>query len=151
MAGPHVREGTANAKPLGAAQGKVFDTNGVDAPDPPAKSRERPPRRGVWARAMRVQSAGQTLHELMAVVRKNNRVCPQPNRWIEFYALLEAFADGATLPSPPLTGAAWASTPALSKRMCFREQVEWAVTQDCVTAATTFLKGLPESDWHYGG
>jgi hypothetical protein len=93
----------------------------------------------------------QTLHELMALIRKDNRVCPQPHRWSDFYALLENFADGAPLPSPPLVGAAWNATPSLSKRMCFREQVEWAASHDCVTAAITFLKGLKPQEWHYMG
>lgn len=92
-----------------------------------------------------------TLHELMALIRKDNRVCPQPQRWAEFYALLENFAEGSPLPSPPLTGAAWSATPALAKRMCFREQVEWAASHDCVIAAMTFLKGLKEPEWHYMG
>jgi hypothetical protein len=70
---------------------------------------------------------------------------------MEFYRLLQEFADGAALPSPPLTGVAWSQTPALAKRMCFREQVEWAVTHDCVTAATTFLKSLADTDWYYLG
>lgn len=90
------------------------------------------------------------LHELMAVVRKDNRVCPQQQRWQDFYQLLEDLNEGgAPLPPPPLVGPAWASTPALAKRMCFREQVEWAAAHNCMIAACTFLKALPETDWHY--
>jgi hypothetical protein len=91
---------------------------------------------------------GQTVHDLMAIVRKDNRICPQPQRWLDFYRLLEEFADGAVLPSPPLVGVAWSETPPSAKRMCFREQVEWAVAQDCVIAATTFLKSLQDGEWH---
>lgn len=90
-----------------------------------------------------------TLTDLMAEIRKDNRVCPQPHRWTEFYKLLQDLSDGAPLPSPPLVGAAWSSTPSLAKRMCFREQVEWAAANNCIIAAYTFLKVLPESDWHY--
>jgi hypothetical protein len=91
------------------------------------------------------------LHDLMAEIRKDNRVCPQPQRWQEFYRLLEELNEGAPLPSPPLVGKAWTSTPSLAKRMCFREQVEWAVAQDRIIAAHTFLKCLREQDWHYMG
>ncbi len=92
-----------------------------------------------------------TLHELMAEIRKNNRVCPQPQRWTEFYQLLEELGDGATPPPSPLVGPAWSTTPALAKRMCFREQVEWAAAHNCIIAAFTFLKVLPDADWHYMG
>ena len=92
---------------------------------------------------------GNTVHELMALIRKDNRVCPQPARWEEFYRLLQDLSEGAALPSPPLVGPAWKSTPYVAKRMCFCEQVEWAAANNCLIAAYTFLKVLPETDWHY--
>jgi hypothetical protein len=87
-------------------------------------------------------------YELMAETRKDNRVCPQPTRWLEFYRVLQENSSGSAMPSTPLTGSAWAATPGSAKRMCFREQVEWAVAQGCVTPAYQFLKGLPPSDWY---
>lgn len=90
-----------------------------------------------------------TVHDLMAEIRKDNRVCPQPGRWEEFYRLLTDLSEGAALPSPPLVGEAWKSTPSVAKRMCFREQVEWAAANNCLIAAYTFLKVLPQKDWHY--
>ena len=89
------------------------------------------------------------VHDLIAEVRKANRVCPQPVPWQEFYRLLQDLNEGHPLPAAPLVGKAWSSTPTLAKRMCFREQVEWAVKHDCIIAAHTFLKVLPESDWYY--
>lgn len=87
-------------------------------------------------------------YELMAEIRKDNRVCPQPTRWLEFYRVLqENNAGGTPMPSTPLTGSAWAITPAAAKRMCMREQAEWAVANNCVTPAYEFLKALPPSDW----
>jgi len=91
-----------------------------------------------------------TLYDLMAEIRKDNRVCPMPTRWLEFYRLLEVHAGAAALPPPPLVGSAWAATPAMAKRMCFREQVEWAAAQHCINLAHGYLKGLAEADWHYG-
>jgi hypothetical protein len=90
-----------------------------------------------------------TLYEALAEIRKDNRISPQPTRWLEFYRLLQQEGDGSTLPAEPLTGSAWASTPPLAKRMCFREQVEWADAHGCLAPAVDFLKSLPETDWNY--
>ena len=90
-----------------------------------------------------------TLYDLMALIRRDNRVCPQPARWLEFYALLEQLSGGAKMPAPPLVGAAWAATPALAKRMCFREQVEWAAANNVKNAAWQYLRALPQADWYY--
>lgn len=92
-----------------------------------------------------------SLYEVMAEIRKDNRVCPQPTRWLEFYRILQEAGSGQPLPAPPLTGSAWAATPALAKRMCFREQVEWAAGNGCLQASYEFIKALPEGDWHYMG
>ena len=92
-----------------------------------------------------------TLYDLMAEIRKDNRVCPQPTKWLEFYRLMEQLSGSSRLPSPPLVGSAWAATPSSAKRMCFREQVEWAAANNCMHAAHTFLKNLQEADWHYAG
>lgn len=90
-----------------------------------------------------------TLYEALAEIRKDNRISPQPTRWLEFYRLLQQEGDGSPLPAEPLTGSAWASTPPLAKRMCFREQVEWADAHGCLTRAFDFLKSLPDTDWNY--
>jgi hypothetical protein len=89
-----------------------------------------------------------TLYEALAEIRKDNRISPQPTRWLEFYRLLLQQGDGAALPPEPLTGSAWASTPSLAKRMCFREQVEWAGAHGCLAPAFEFLRSLPETDWN---
>ena len=89
-----------------------------------------------------------SLYEVMAAIRKDNRVCPQPTRWLEFYRILQDGAAGAPLPAPPLTGSAWAATPASAKRTCFRDQVDWAASHHCLPVAWNFLKDLPDTDWH---
>ena len=88
-------------------------------------------------------------YELMAELSKEDRVCPHPTRWLEFYRILENAAGSEKLPSPPLTGSAWAATPPSAKRMCFREQAEWAVKHGCLPQAYEFLQKLPKSDWLY--
>ena len=91
-----------------------------------------------------------SVYETLALARKDNRVCPQPSRWLEFFALLKEHAHGAALPAEPLLGSAWASTPTLAKRMCFQTQIEWAARNDCLQPAYDFLKSLRDADWHTG-
>ena len=86
-------------------------------------------------------------YELMAELRKDGRVCPLPTRWLEFYRVLQVAAGNRPLPAPPLTGSAWAATPTSAKRMCMREQAEWAVQNGCVGEAYRFLEQLPKGDW----
>jgi len=89
-----------------------------------------------------------SLYEVMAATRKDNRVCPQPTRWLEFYRILQQAGAGAPLPASPLTGSAWAATPVSAKRMCFRDQVEWAANNHCLQPAWEFLSGMPDNDWY---
>jgi len=93
------------------------------------------------------------LDDLMTEARRNNRVCPLPERWTELYRLMSVQAMGgkAKLPAPPLTGAAWDSTPSLAKRMCFRDHLEWATANSCAAEVYEFMKALGERDWHYMG
>jgi hypothetical protein len=92
-----------------------------------------------------------SLYEVIALIRKDNRICPQPSRWLEFFRLLQENAHGRRLPAAPLSGSAWASTSALAKRMCLREQVEWAAAHGWLQPAYDYLKALPDSDWYFAG
>lgn len=89
-----------------------------------------------------------TLYEVMGLASKNNRVCPQPTRWLEFYRVLQDHAGGAALPAQPLVGSAWASTPPVAKRMSFQEQLEWADRNGCLQPAFDFLKALRDAEWY---
>lgn len=90
-----------------------------------------------------------TLYEVMAELRRNNRVCPQPTRWFEFYRVLIDASPRSKRPAEPPSASAWSSTPPLAKRMALREHVEWAQAHGCLQAAYDFLRRLPESDWHH--
>jgi hypothetical protein len=89
-----------------------------------------------------------SLYEAMALARRNNRVCPQPSRWLELYRVLQDSAPGAPRPPEPLVGSAWASTPPLAKRMSFEQQLEWADKNKALQAAYEFLQGLRDNDWY---
>lgn len=94
-----------------------------------------------------------TLETAMLVARRNNRVCPRPERWQEFSALLPArkTVRGTLQPPVAITGAAWNATPALTKRLCFREQIEWAEREGVLENAMAFMQALPEGDWLHMG
>ena len=94
-----------------------------------------------------------TLEGAMLVARRNNRVCPRPQRWDAFMQLLPAKKTlrGSLQPPAPPTGAAWAVTPPLTKRLCFREHIEWAETAGMLESAMAFMQSMPEEDWLHMG
>ena len=85
----------------------------------------------------------------MVEARKNNRVCPKPEKWQQLYEMLPERKHSE--PAPPLLGAAWNNTSSIPKRMCFREHIEWAASHDCLQQIHSFMQSLPESDWHHMG
>ena len=92
-----------------------------------------------------------TLKEALELSQKNNRVCPQPNRWQELYEMLpdKKRKGGGWKPPLPLILAAWWATPALPKMMRVREHLEWASDHCCLDEVLKFLADLPESDWYH--
>jgi hypothetical protein len=90
-----------------------------------------------------------TVVEVMVEARKNNRVCPKPDRWIQLYEMLPD--KQRSEPAPPLVDAAWDATPSIPKRMCFREHIEWADAHGCLRQVYAFMKSLPEDEWHHMG
>ena len=94
-----------------------------------------------------------TLEAAMLVARRNNRVCPRPERWTAFMALLppRKTLRGTMHPSVPPLGAAWSVTPPLTKRLYFREHIEWAQRAGVLEDAMAFMQGLSESDWLHIG
>jgi hypothetical protein len=94
-----------------------------------------------------------TLESAMLVARRNNRVCPRPEHWAAFCALLPARKTLRGLQPPPAapTGAAWAVTPPLTKRMCFREQIEWAEQAGVLENVMAFMQSMSENEWLHMG
>ncbi len=94
-----------------------------------------------------------TLEVVLAEVQKNNRVCPQPQRWQQLYEMLpQKQRKGAGWePSLPLILAAWWDTPALPKMLRLREHIEWAASHGCLAEVHSFLLELPEDQWHHIG
>jgi hypothetical protein len=94
-----------------------------------------------------------TLDTAMLVARRNNRVCPRPVRWTEFSAMLppRKTARGQQRPPAAVTGPAWDVTPALTKRLCFREQIEWAERAGLLEAVMAFMQSMREDEWLHMG
>ncbi|NML46415.1 hypothetical protein HHL11_21900 [Ramlibacter sp. G-1-2-2] len=94
-----------------------------------------------------------TLDAAMLVARKNNRVCPRQERWQEMHALLPArkTVRGEQPPPTPPVGPAWAITAPLTKRLLFREHVEWAESQGVLENVMRFMQQMPETDWLHMG
>jgi hypothetical protein len=91
--------------------------------------------------------------EVMVEARRNNRVCPLPVKWQQLYDMLpdKKQSGAGWQPAPPLIDAAWNGTPSIPKRMCLREHIEWAASHGCLQQVYTFMKGLPENEWHHMG
>jgi hypothetical protein len=94
-----------------------------------------------------------TLESAMLVARRNNRVCPRPDQWNALTALLPARKTlrGTQQPPAAATGAAWSVTPALTKRLCFREQIEWAEREGVLEAVMDFMQRMQEDEWLHMG
>jgi hypothetical protein len=92
-----------------------------------------------------------TVTEAMDEARRNRRVCPGQEAWTQLYDMLPNKRQSGRNwePAPPVTGLAWELTPAISKRMCLRDHVEWAEKHGCLNAVFAFLKSLPEEAWHH--
>jgi hypothetical protein len=94
-----------------------------------------------------------TLEETLAESQKNNRVCPQLQKWNDLYKMLpnKKRKGNGWEPSLPFILAAWWDTPAMSKMLRLREHIEWASGHDCLDAIYAFLKNLREEEWHHIG
>lgn len=92
-----------------------------------------------------------TAQDVMVEARRFNRVCPKPQAWQRLYELIPGkIVHGPShQPSPPLLGDAWHATSAMPKRMCLRDQIEWAEHHGALEAVMQFIKSLPEDEWHH--
>lgn len=93
-----------------------------------------------------------TLDRVMAEVRRNARVCPQPAEWMKLYVLLASHCPSESrMPPQPLAGDVWKVTPVAAKRMCFIEQIEWAARHGCLQAVFDMLQALGDDQWYCAG
>jgi hypothetical protein len=97
--------------------------------------------------------ASSTLEAVMLEARRNNRVCPQLAKWQQLCQMLTAKSQHIPDVEPALSllVPAWMETSPLTKRMHFREHVEWAGAHGCIEDVYAFLKRLPEQHWLHMG
>lgn len=91
--------------------------------------------------------------DLLAYCRLNNRVCPQPQRWLALWEMLpnRQQIGSSWQPSIPLILAAWYETPAILKMARLAEHIEWAAAHGALPQVESFLRSLKEEDWHHLG
>ena len=94
-----------------------------------------------------------TLDEALTEIKRNKRICPLPQKWIQLYEMLpNRKRKGAGWePALPLILAAWWETPALQKMLRLQEHIEWAAKHDCLDRVYSFLCELSEEDWFHIG
>jgi len=93
------------------------------------------------------------LESLQEYCRESDRVCPVPTRWKELWEMLldRARSISASEPPAPLILGAWSVTSNLDKRIRLDEHLRWADDQGALDEVDSFLRALPESDWHHLG
>jgi hypothetical protein len=122
-------------------------------PGDPAWAKTQPASRSLPLPRQKRERPLFTLEAAMLVARRNNRVCPRPERWTAFSALLPPLetARGELQPPAPVTGRAWEVTPPLTKRLHFREQIEWAERAGVLEPVMAFLQSMAEEEWLHMG
>jgi hypothetical protein len=93
----------------------------------------------------------ETAETLTEFCQERGRVCPAPSRWHELWEMLperERVGSGWKPPLPLILGA-WNYTSDLEKMLRLREHIEWAANHGCLPTLATFLRSLPETEWHH--
>ncbi len=93
-----------------------------------------------------------SVEQVIEETEKNRRVCPQPVRWNELYALLpdrRRKGNGWEPPLPLILGAWW-ETSVLAKKLRLSEHISWADSHGALEEVLDFIKSLPEEDWYHG-
>jgi hypothetical protein len=91
-----------------------------------------------------------TADDVMALARRNNRVCPRPLLWAALYELVEGdrYAD---LSPPPVQPWTWKTLSNLQRRLRFRDHIAWADRHGKLDALARYLEALAEPDWVHMG
>lgn len=91
------------------------------------------------------------LDALLQYAGEKDRVCPVPLRWDELWKMLpDRRRERSDWEPPlPLILGAWWHTSNLDKIVRLRVHIEWANEHGVLEQVDSFLRGLPESDWHH--
>jgi hypothetical protein len=92
-----------------------------------------------------------TVDGLIGYCSENERVCPVPNKWNELFQMINKnhkHGSVSELKIPLILGGWWHSSDA-DKQARLIHHIEWAAQHDALVAASSFLRGLREEDWHH--
>jgi hypothetical protein len=94
-----------------------------------------------------------TVENLVAYCRVNDRVCPLPPLWNDLWEMLpnRARVGAGWQPPPPLILAAWHDTPAMLKMLRLKEHIDWAAKHGELESIGNFLREMREEDWFHIG
>ena len=94
-----------------------------------------------------------TVGTVLALSKKNNRVCPVASQWLMLHDILTLGGRRNLKPAAPepVTGRAFAGTSSMNKRIRMRDQILWAADYGGLAAIYEFLLLLPEEDWCHVG
>ena len=88
--------------------------------------------------------------DLLAYVRADLRVCPQPIAWGRLWQMLpdnRQVGSDWIPPQPLILGASQA--PATMKIACLEGQIRYAADRGLLPQIDAFLRALPVSEWQY--
>jgi hypothetical protein len=88
-----------------------------------------------------------TLEEVISYCRKNERVCPVPQRWHKFYELLPDKRRHAAgwVPPLPLILAAWWEASDEAKQERLEQHIRWAAEHGALDQVAKFVQSLAEA------
>jgi hypothetical protein len=94
-----------------------------------------------------------TVGTVLALSKKNNRVCPLPGQWLMLHDILTLNGTRKLKPYPPepVVGRTWVSTSAMNKRIRMRDMIMWAADYGGLSAVHDFLLHLDEDEWLHVG
>ena len=91
--------------------------------------------------------------ELLAYVRQDGRICPQPQAWNALWKLLperQQAESGDNRPPLPLILGAWWYATGLDKMLRLQAHIEWADAHDAIDIVDDYLRGLSDAEWFHG-
>lgn len=83
---------------------------------------------------------------LVRLCRMGGRVCPNSQKWVEFWKLIGGRSDSTDIPKYLILGGWGASN--WHKRECFEQQLAIGFDNGMLDQVERFLTSLREDDWH---
>lgn len=89
----------------------------------------------------------ETFETLWEYCTSNNRICPMPMKWNDFFNLLK---ENKKINFPLILNG-WEMFSPLEKNLRFKEHIQSAENTDQIEAISEYFRLLKEDDWfHYG-